>query len=297
MFSLSQGRRLAFQNNSVVWRLFSVVVSVLESCGKHTIWHYALCDDFGEARVCKDCTLTLCWFRCSCVRCHTTVGANCFRYPEELLFTVNYVLPDGKIITVGAKRFRRRFWCEDVHHCCHCCCEVAPRRQYRHCWHETSPLRVLVRRSSSLGDILTVVAKRFRWRKCCTSPGRRHPHCWRQTLPLRGSIVPGRFHWYQSWRIPRHGHSFDGTTGGNTSLRASCASGGSRTFSHCRPIIFGSFSSPSNGVPRQLGEKVRNCTPSVVMVLRCSLLDLNPSIPCRRSSSSVSKWRLASSCT
>ena len=40
---------------------------------------------------------------------HTTVGAKCFRYAEELLFTVNYVLSDGKIITVGAKRFRRRF--------------------------------------------------------------------------------------------------------------------------------------------------------------------------------------------
>ena len=44
------------------------------------------------------------------------------------------------------------------------------------------------------------------------------------------------------------GHSVDGTTGGNTSLRASCSSDCSWTLSNCRPIIFGSFTSPSNGV-------------------------------------------------
>ena len=44
------------------------------------------------------------------------------------------------------------------------------------------------------------------------------------------------------------GHSVDGTTGGNTSSRASCLSDGSWTAGNCRPIIFGSFTSPSNGV-------------------------------------------------
>ena len=38
------------------------------------------------------------------------------------------------------------------------------------------------------------------------------------------------------------------TPGGNTSLRASCSSDSSWTSSNCRPITFGSFSSPSNGV-------------------------------------------------
>lgn len=43
------------------------------------------------------------------------------------------------------------------------------------------------------------------------------------------------------------GHSVDGTTGGNTSLRASCLSDSSWTLSYCRPTIFGGFASLSNG--------------------------------------------------
>ena len=46
-----------------------------------------------------------------------------------------------------------------------------------------------------------------------------------------------------------YGHSVDGTSGGNTTLRVSCSSDGSWTQSSFRPIIFGSFSSFSNGVP------------------------------------------------
>ena len=60
-------------------------------------------------------------------------------------------------------------------------------RRHPQCWRQTLPLR-----------------------KCCSRPetstllspnASAGGHCWRQTLPLRGSIVPGRFHWYQSWRI------------------------------------------------------------------------------------------------
>ena len=36
----------------------------------------------------------------------------------------------------------------------------------------------------------------------CSLPGTYH--CWRQALPLRGSVVPARFHWCQSQRIPEH---------------------------------------------------------------------------------------------
>ena len=119
---------------------------------------------------------------------------------------------DGDILTVGGKRFR---WEK--------CCS-SPGRRRPHCWRQTLPLAEVLfqpgTETSSLlaanasvggsavpardGDILTVGGKRFRWGKCCSSPGRRRPHCWRQTRPFRGSIVPGRFHWYQSWRIPRH---------------------------------------------------------------------------------------------
>ena len=35
-----------------------------------------------------------------------------------------------------------------------------------------------------VGNILTVVAKRFRWRNFCSSPRRKHPQCLRQPFPL-----------------------------------------------------------------------------------------------------------------
>ena len=59
-----------------------------------------------RASVCgygKNCTLTLSWFPCSCVRYekHIIVGAKRFRCAEVL-----FELPEGNIITVGAKRFR-----------------------------------------------------------------------------------------------------------------------------------------------------------------------------------------------
>ena len=63
---------------------------------------------------------------------------------------------------------------------------------------------VLAASLSPDGNILTVVAKRFRWRNFCSSPRRKHPQCLRQTLPLRGSIATARFHWYKSQRILRH---------------------------------------------------------------------------------------------
>ena len=77
----------------------------------------------------------------------------------------------------------------------------------RHCCRE---MPTVLGHSSSHGDILSVDGKRSRWGKCCSSPGRRHPHCCRQTLPLAevlfqsGTETSSLFHWYQSWRFPRH---------------------------------------------------------------------------------------------
>ena len=64
-----------------------------------------------RASVCgygKDCTLTLCWFWCSCVRCqkHITAAAKRFRCAEVLFHPKTYELPVGYNTTVGAKRFR-----------------------------------------------------------------------------------------------------------------------------------------------------------------------------------------------
>ena len=67
-------------------------------------------------------------------------------------------------------------------------------------------------------------------------------------------------YWHPSWLITLTFFR----TGGNTSLRAFCSSGGSWILSNCRPITFGSFSSPSKGVASPTSKQCASCQPDLL---------------------------------